>query len=143
MKKIIQLIVGSVLLLSGCTYATDTMSHPPEIEWTVPASIDVKTPVDMMISLQSSKKEELKVISLVLKKQGETEIKDVPFEQDDKGNIEIHTSFDEEGVYNLQAKIETGNQTIQPIRQIVVGEVTSAGGKQEEESNEEGHSNHH
>ena len=142
MKKTMQLIVGSAFLLSGCTYATDTMSQPPEMDWTVPATIDVKTPVDIMISLQSSQKEELNVISFVLKKQGETEIKDVLFELDEKGNIEIHTSFDEEGVYNLQAKIETGNQTIQPTRQIVVGEVVSADGKQEE-SNEEEHSNHH
>ena len=65
-----------------------------------------------------------------------------PFNQVDKENIAIHTYFDEEGLYNLQAKIEMGNQTIQPTLQIVVGEVASIDGKPEK-SNEEGHSNRH
>ena len=142
MKKTIQVIIGSTLLLSGCTYAPDTMSQPPEIDWNVPESIDINTQVDIMISLQNTEQGELKPISFVLQKQGETETMEVPFEQNDKGNVNIQTSFDEEGIYNLRAKIVTGNQTIQPTRQFVVGEVASDDGKQEE-SNEEGHSNHH
>lgn len=142
MKKTIQLIVGSALLLSGCTYATDTMSQPPEIDWNVPEAIETNTEVDMMISLQSEEQEELKVISFVLQKQGETETTEIPFEQDKEGNIEIQTSFDEEGIYNLRANIEQGNQRIRPSRQIVVGKVTDVE-KKPEESDDEGHSDHH
>lgn len=144
MKMTIQVILGlgSALLLSGCTYATDTMSQPPEIDWTVPELIDINTQVDIMISLHSSEQEELKPISFVLQKQGQTETMEVPFEQDDKGIVNIQTSFDEEGIYNLRAKMEAGSQTIQPTRQIVVGEVVSTDGKQEEPT-EEGHSHHH
>lgn len=141
MKKTIQLIVGSVLLLSGCTYAKDTMSNPPEFDWNIPETIDPNTQVDIMISLQSEEQEELKVISFVLQKQGETETKEVPFNQDDKGTIEIQTSFDEEGIYNLRAKIGTGNQTIHPTRQIVVGEVTEV--EDEQKESDDGVSSHH
>ena len=144
MKMTIQVILGlgPALLLSGCTYATDTMSQPPEIDWTVHESIDINTQVDIMISLHSSEQEELRPISFVLQKQGQTETMEVPFELDDKGIVNIQTSFDEEGIYNLRAKMEAGSQTIQPTRQIVVGEVVSTDGKQAEPT-EEGHSHHH
>jgi hypothetical protein len=142
MKQIIGLMLGSAFLMSGCTYATDTMSQPPDIDWNVPEAIEANIEVDMMISLQSEEQEELKVNSFVLQKQGETETTEIPFEQDKEGNIEIQTSFDEEGIYNLRANIEQGNQTIRPSRQIVVGEVTEVDEKQEE-SDEEGHSDHH
>jgi hypothetical protein len=95
----------------------------------------------MMLSLQNGEQEELKVVSFVLQKQGETETKEVPFNQDDKGTIEIQTSFDEDGIYNLRAKIQTGNQTLHPTRQIVVGEVTE--GKQEQKESDDGESSHH
>jgi len=142
MKKIIQLIVGSALLLSGCTYATDTMSQPPEINWTVPESIEPNTEVEMLISLQSEEQKELKAVSLVLQKQGETETTAIPFEQDNAGRINIKTSFEKEGIYNLRAIIELGEQTIRPTRQIVVGEVVVPDEKKEE-SDHEGHSDHH
>lgn len=142
MKKIILVLIGSALLLSGCTYAKDTMTQSPKIDWALPASIETDTPIDMKILIQSDNTGMPKVTSLVLKEQGKTEIKEVPFDQDDDGNIEIQTTFEGEGIYHLQAKIEVGSQTIQPTRQIVVGEVVN-GGEKQEEAKEEGHSSHH
>lgn len=137
-----QLIVGSAFLLSGCTYATDTMSQPPEMDWTVPESIETNTEVEMMISLQSEEQKEMRAVSLVLQKQGESESTEVPFEQDNAGNINIQTSFEKEGIYNIRAIIELGEQTILPTRQIVVGEVVVPDEKKEE-SDHEGHNDHH
>ncbi|ANU22052.1 hypothetical protein [Planococcus donghaensis] len=141
MKKKLQLIVFLTLLLSGCTYA-DTMLKPPELVWNVPENIEVDQNVDIDISLQSEATEKLQAVSFVLQKQGDQEMKNIPFSQDEEGNVKIQTKFAEDGIYNLYSTMQTTDQTIKPIRQIVVGEMAETN-DEKGESEESKSSSHH
>lgn len=141
MKKKIQLLAVSTLLLSGCTYA-DTILKPPELVWNVPEDIEPDKKVEIDIFLQNETAGKLQASSFVLQKQGDEEMKNIPFSQDEDGNINIQTTFDEGGIYNLSSTMEANDQTIKPVRQIVVGE-TSEANDEKEKSTESESSNHH
>lgn len=141
MKMKIQLLLSSTLLLTGCTY-TDTITEPPDIIWEVPEAIEANQEVMMNISMPNDSAEELQAISVKVQKQGNEEIVNVPFNQDANGDINIQTTFEESGIYNLYTTLQTNDQTIKPIRQLVVGAATTTEDKLVNET-ESSTSEHH
>lgn len=141
MKMKIQLLLSSTLLLTGCTY-TDTITEPPDIIWEVPEAIEANQEMILNISVPNDSSEELQAISVRVQKQGNEEIVNVPFNQDANGSIYIQTTFEESGIYNLYTTLQTNDQTIKPIRQLVVGAATATESKLGNET-ESSTSEHH
>ncbi|MBM7619685.1 hypothetical protein JOC95_001537 [Bacillus tianshenii] len=141
------IFLGSTLLLSGCTYAKDTLSTPPEIKWEIPETIEVKIDTEMVLSISNKEQTAWKEedLSLTLRKQGEEKTIPIPFETINDEKIMVNHSFPSEGIYYLTSTLKTEKISLQPVRLIVVGEVVESEDvkKSEEEEDSTDHSGHH
>lgn len=145
MNRKLLIFLGSMLVLSGCTYAKDTLSTPPEIKWEIPEKIEANMDTEMVLSISNKEQQAWKEedLSLTLRKQGEEKTTTIPFETINDEKIKVNHSFPSEGIYYLTSTLKTEEISLQPERLIFVGDVAESVDVEKSEEDSTDHSGHH
>ncbi|MGD6993231.1 FixH family protein [Sutcliffiella horikoshii] len=130
MKKLLLVVVPFLLLLVGCTSASEEKT-----------SLEV---VEVEIKLPENVKEEEEVVVKTLVTQGEEKVEDAKEVQIEIWNVEkgkensvlldaehvgdgvyeVKHSFDERGVYRVQSHVTARDMHVMPTKQLVVGDLS-------------------
>ncbi|MGD6781699.1 FixH family protein [Sutcliffiella horikoshii] len=130
MKKLLLVVVPFLLLLVGCTSASEekTSLEVVEVEITLPEQVEKEEEVVVktLVTQGEEKVEDAKEVQIeiwnVEKGKENSELLDAEHVGD--GIYEVKHSFGEKGVYRVQSHVTARDMHVMPTKQLVVGDMS-------------------
>ncbi|MGD6776763.1 FixH family protein [Sutcliffiella horikoshii] len=130
MKKLLLVVVPFLLLLVGCTSASEekTSLEVVEVEITLPEQVEKEEEVVVktLVTQGEEKVEDAKEVQIeiwnVEKGKENSELLDAEHVGD--GVYEVKHSFGEKGVYRVQSHVTARDMHVMPTKQLVVGDMS-------------------
>ncbi|WP_010198772.1 FixH family protein [Bacillus sp. m3-13] len=130
MKKLLLVVVPFLLLLVGCTSASEekTSLEVVEVEITLPEQVEKEEEVVVktLVTQGEEKVEDAKGVQIeiwnVEKGKENSELLDAEHVGD--GVYEVKHSFGEKGVYRVQSHVTARDMHVMPTKQLVVGDMS-------------------
>lgn len=158
MKRIVSFLFIFAWILSGCTSnshhtdATQPKQQPSvqtgdiQVQILVPKQISANTSTSLQVRVQHGQdavQDADEVEFEVWKKNQKKSSEKVKAQHEKNGIYTAQKTFQEEGIYYIQAHVTARGMHKMPIHELVVGEKTNEKSSSEEEPTEENHHHHH
>jgi len=156
MKKLLLVVVPSLLLMVGCTSAPEeeTSLEIVEVEMEFPENVkeEEEVVVNTLVTQGEEKVEDAKEVQIEIwnVEKGKENSVLLDAEHVGDGVYEVKHSFDEKGVFRVQSHVTARDMHVMPTKQMVVGDMSQEeidtileSEVEEEEHDDSGESGHH